>query len=66
MFYPRLVSLLLLISLPTVLSAAEYVGAKQCKNCHQQEYTLWQGSHHDMAMKHANKDSVLGNFNNVI
>ena len=65
MFYPRLISLLLIISLPTVLSAAEYVGAKQCKNCHQQEYTLWQGSHHDMAMKHANKDSVSGNFNNV-
>ncbi len=67
MFYSRLLLLIpfLLISFPTTLSAAEYVGAKQCKNCHQEEYKLWQGSHHDMAMKHANKNSVLGNFNNV-
>ena len=65
MFYPRLISLLLLISIPTILSAAEYVGAQQCKNCHQQEYTLWQGSHHDLAMKHADENSVLANFNDV-
>ncbi len=65
MFQLRLISFFLLISFSTILSATEYVGAKQCKNCHQQEYTLWQGSHHDMAMKHANKGSVLGDFNNV-
>ena len=65
MFYQRLISLLLIISLPTFLNAADYVGAEQCKTCHQEEYTLWQGSHHDMAMKHVDKNSVLGNFNDV-
>ena len=65
MFYPRLITLLFIVLLSTGLNAAEYVGAKQCKSCHQQEYTLWQGSHHDMAMKHADENSVLGNFNNV-
>jgi len=47
------------------ISAAEYVGVKQCESCHQKEYQAWQGSHHDMSMKHANKNSVLGDFNNT-
>ncbi|TPH15903.1 multiheme c-type cytochrome [Litorilituus lipolyticus] len=44
------------------ISATEYVGVKQCESCHQKEYQAWQGSHHDMSMKHANSASVLGNF----
>jgi len=34
---------------------ATYVGAQQCAGCHQQQTTLWQGSHHDLAMQPANK-----------
>ena len=45
-------------------TAAEFVGSKQCQSCHQQEFKAWQGSHHDMAMKHAGEKSVLGDFNN--
>ena len=45
--------------------APEYVGAKQCANCHEQAYESWQGSHHDMSMKHADEKSVLGDFNHV-
>ena len=46
-------------------SATEgYVGSKQCIECHETEYKQWQGSHHDMAMRHAKEDSVLGNFDN--
>jgi len=45
--------------------AAEFVGSKQCQSCHQKEFSEWQGSHHDMAMKHADDDSVLADFNNV-
>lgn len=46
------------------VTAAEYIGVEQCKACHQKEYSAWQGSHHDMSMKHANSNSVLGNFTN--
>ena len=41
-----------------------YVGTKACIDCHQTEYSDWQGSHHDMSMRHAAPDAVLGNFNN--
>ena len=45
--------------------AAEYVGAKQCQTCHQEQYQAWQGSHHEKSMQHTNNDSVLGDFNQV-
>jgi len=45
--------------------AAEFVGSKECQTCHEQEYKNWQGSHHDMSMKHASTSSVLADFNNV-
>ncbi|WP_153913745.1 tetratricopeptide repeat protein [Shewanella sp. TC10] len=47
------------------VNAAEYVGVEQCVNCHQQEYKDWQTSHHDMSMRHASNESVLGNFNDA-
>ncbi|QQX78359.1 deca-heme c-type cytochrome [Shewanella sp. KX20019] len=43
--------------------AAEFVGSFECQQCHQQAFKDWTGSDHDMAMKHANKDSVVANFN---
>ena len=46
-------------------SSAEFVGAKACQSCHQKEVSEWRGSHHDMSMKHADKTSVLGNFDDV-
>jgi len=46
-------------------SADKYVGSKQCIDCHQEQYQAWQGSHHDMAMRHANSETVQGDFNNV-
>ncbi len=45
--------------------AAEFVGAKQCQSCHQEQYQAWQGSHHEKSMQHTNNESVLGNFNQV-
>jgi tetratricopeptide (TPR) repeat protein/ssDNA-binding Zn-finger/Zn-ribbon topoisomerase 1 len=45
--------------------AADFVGAKQCIDCHQDQYKSWQGSHHEKSMQHANDESVLGDFNNV-
>jgi predicted CXXCH cytochrome family protein len=54
---------LLSISFTTI--AADYVGSKSCVNCHEQAYKSWQGSHHQLAMQHADETSMLGDFNNV-
>jgi Flp pilus assembly protein TadD len=43
----------------------QYVGHQQCIVCHKKEVDAWKGSHHDLAMQHANEKSVLGNFNNA-
>lgn len=45
-------------------SSAAYIGSDACIDCHSAEVEAWQGSHHDIAMKHATDDSVLGNFDN--
>ncbi|CAK2133562.1 Cytochrome c-552/4 domain-containing protein [Vibrio crassostreae] len=47
-------------------SQATYVGSEACIDCHSAEVEAWQGSHHDMAMKHADDESVLGNFDDQI
>ena len=44
---------------------AEYAGRENCKECHQKQYDLFQGSDHDMAMDTAITETVLGNFNDV-
>lgn len=57
---------LLFLVLNTFISqslAQSFVGSKACINCHEQAYQDWQGSHHDMSMKHADNKSVLGDFN---
>ena len=45
-----------------VQSEPQFVGREVCADCHQQQVALWQGSHHDWAMREANDESVLGNF----
>ncbi len=42
----------------------EFTGTKSCISCHDEQHRNWQGSHHDLAMQHANQDSMLGDFNN--
>lgn len=49
----------------SVNSNATFVGSQACIDCHKNEVEAWQGSHHDMAMKHADKTSVLGDFDDV-
>jgi len=48
----------------TIVADAEYIGSTECPGCHQTQFNAWQGSHHDMAMRHAAKDSVKGDFSN--
>ena len=43
---------------------AKFIGSEKCALCHKQEYDLYKNSDHDMAMKHADSTTVLGDFNN--
>ncbi len=49
----------------TEVLAAQYMGRETCKECHEKEYNLFQGSDHDMAMDTATEETVLGDFNDV-
>jgi tetratricopeptide (TPR) repeat protein len=44
---------------------AKFVGRQSCVQCHQQQHSAWQGSHHDLAMDVAQDMTVLGDFNNA-
>jgi tetratricopeptide (TPR) repeat protein len=52
---------------PTVdLGAApDYVGREACVDCHEEEHAAWRGSHHDLAMRTATEETVLGDFSGV-
>lgn len=54
-----------LMMLTSTAFAADFVGSDQCIDCHKEQVEAWKGSDHDMAMKHADKDSVLGDFNDA-
>ena len=47
------------------LPPATFVGKEACLQCHESETKSWSGSHHDLAMQHANNKTILGDFNNV-
>ena len=55
----------LLLFIASASARSAYVGTDSCASCHQNEYQQWQGSHHDMAMRHTNTESVLGDFDYV-
>ena len=42
-----------------------FLGDQTCKECHANQFNLWQGSHHDKAMQEVSDSSILGDFNNV-
>jgi len=44
---------------------AEYVGRDACAMCHDEQEKLWKGSQHDLAMQHANDETVLADFTNA-
>lgn len=47
-------------------SQQAFVGSQSCVSCHSQEYESWEGSHHDLAMKIADSNTVLGNFDDQV
>lgn len=44
---------------------ASYVGDTSCVECHSKEVKEWKGSDHDLAMKEANDETVVGDFDNA-
>ncbi len=44
---------------------ASYVGAKDCKGCHEKEFADWMQSDHHKAMLPATAENVLGDFSGV-
>jgi hypothetical protein len=46
----------------TMPSPAAFVGSESCRDCHQNEYDKWKGSHHQLAMAVASDETVLGDF----
>jgi len=50
---------------PVIKGAPAFVGSGECRQCHQETYNKWLGSHHDLAMDVATEETVLGDFNNV-
>jgi predicted CXXCH cytochrome family protein len=45
--------------------SSDFIGSDRCIECHQQEYADWRQSDHRKAMQPADKDNVLGDFDNV-
>jgi Tfp pilus assembly protein PilF len=50
---------------PAIPADPEFVGSRACGACHEQQFSDWSGSHHDLAMQHADESTVLGDFNDV-
>lgn len=42
--------------------AAQFVDESECQGCHAEQFRLWAGSHHRLAMQEASESSVLGDF----
>ena len=50
---------------PTLRQDMRYADPKSCAECHQKACDDWAMSDHSRSMEHANKDTVLGDFNDV-
>ena len=41
---------------------AHFLGDKTCKECHQDQFKKWKGSHHDKSMDVATRETILADF----
>ena len=57
----------ILITLTLLASSASqaFTGSQACASCHADEFSNWQGAHHDLAMQLPTADTVLGDFDNA-
>ena len=44
---------------------AVFVGSAACNDCHETQFSDWQGSHHDLAMQVVDDTTVLGDFDDA-
>lgn len=51
--------------LPRVGGPAGYVGSKECRACHEDQFTSWHRSYHRTMTQFVNEQSVQADFNNV-
>lgn len=74
--YIRIIAIVIIFTLPIYLimrsinvqtktDEVHYVGKESCIECHYNEYKEWEGSHHDLAMAHANDSTVRADFNDA-
>lgn len=47
-----------------IIPDSHFLGDQKCKECHQNEFKKWEGSHHDKAMQIADSATILADFNN--
>ncbi len=50
---------------PVAAPSPGYLGVTACAECHEAETEAWRGSHHDLAMQAATRETVLGDFDNA-
>jgi tetratricopeptide (TPR) repeat protein len=50
---------------PSAPAPLAFTGSDTCRECHAQQYDLWQDSHHALAMQEATPDTVVGDFSGV-
>ena len=62
---PFILILVCLLFPRMLVAGTVYAGAQSCMTCHTAQFEAWQGSHHDLAMQHANAKSVLGDFDDA-
>lgn len=48
-----------------IATTPEFIGSRACQVCHERQFADWRGSHHDLAMQHADETTVLANFGDV-
>ncbi|WP_139957265.1 tetratricopeptide repeat protein [Flavicella sediminum] len=41
---------------------AHFLGDKKCKECHENQFEKWEGSHHDKSMDIATRETILADF----
>ncbi|WP_445747984.1 tetratricopeptide repeat protein [Polaribacter sp.] len=47
-----------------IIPDSHFLGDQKCKECHENQFKSWKGSHHDKAMQIADSTTILADFNN--
>ena len=53
------------IAVKQLANPPEFIGSESCSECHAAQYADWLGSHHELAMRAATAETVLGDFDDA-